>query len=358
MQKSFRCSRRRRRARCRSGFTLIELLVVIAIIAILVALLLPAVQQAREAARKSQCKNNLKQIGLALHNFHDTHQHFPVGIATAWNFTTNTVATGFPGRSEYQGCCWMTYLLPYMDNASLAQDLEPWSRVGEKRSYNGREVQVSMPISSGPDVANTVLDPNLRNFAKKIIPSYKCPSALNTDSSVWGTATASYAGCVGTDPNGYGFFQHDGDLTRMADMTDGLTYTVAVGEAGMYQGSPAVAYTANQEWQPQWIGPPTGHWTNVLKYGGRWETWGRPNGNHPNTMSSGHPGGLHALAGDGGVKWINDKINAAVWISLGTTKRYVIAKSTFDAVVPAFSYDWTIDPNNAANLRENQAQWP
>jgi prepilin-type N-terminal cleavage/methylation domain-containing protein len=83
------------------GFTLIELLVVIAIIAILIALLLPAVQQAREAARRSQCKNNLKQLGLAMHNYHDVHNKFPVG---------------------HYSCCWGTWMvaiLPYIEQAQL-----------------------------------------------------------------------------------------------------------------------------------------------------------------------------------------------------------------------------------------------
>ncbi|HWL07166.1 MAG TPA: DUF1559 domain-containing protein [Planctomicrobium sp.] len=89
-----------------SGFTLIELLVVIAIIAILVSLLLPAVQQAREAARRSQCKNNLKQIGLAIHNYHDTHSIFPPG----------SFHTGSGGCADgLRGSTWFHHLLPYVD---------------------------------------------------------------------------------------------------------------------------------------------------------------------------------------------------------------------------------------------------
>ena len=94
----------------RRGFTLIELLVVIAIIAILVALLLPAVQQAREAARRSSCKNNLKQLGLALHNYHDTFFTFPPGYVRQFS-TGTTEAQSFWG--------WQTYLFPQMEESAL-----------------------------------------------------------------------------------------------------------------------------------------------------------------------------------------------------------------------------------------------
>src|SRR6186713_1030482 len=95
------------------GFTLIELLVVIAIIAILIALLLPAVQQAREAARRTQCKNNLKQQGLALHNYLDTFSTFPIGVSYS---LSNTVAV----RHEYcsGSTNWRVSIFPYLDQAN------------------------------------------------------------------------------------------------------------------------------------------------------------------------------------------------------------------------------------------------
>ena len=103
--------------RQRKAFTLIELLVVIAIIAILIALLLPAVQQAREAARRSECKNKLKQIGLALHNYHSTHQLFPPGgVGYGW-CNVNSTYTGSPVIQNTNG---LSFLLPYLDQAPLS----------------------------------------------------------------------------------------------------------------------------------------------------------------------------------------------------------------------------------------------
>ncbi|QDT66546.1 DUF1559 domain-containing protein [Calycomorphotria hydatis] len=139
--------------RARRGFTLIELLVVIAIIAVLIALLLPAVQQAREAARRSQCKNNLKQLGLALHNYHDSHSTFPPGyvmggVAEAANAAADTTAPS-------QGWAWGTFLLPFLEQAPLYQNL----------SLN----------DDAWDAAN--VDP----FGATVLPAFRCPSDSTTD---------------------------------------------------------------------------------------------------------------------------------------------------------------------------------
>src|SRR5687767_15656460 len=106
------------RFRSRFGFTLIELLVVIAIIAILIALLLPAVQQAREAARRTQCKNNLKQLGLALHNYLDVHGRFPIGqqFRGTWDGTNDSAGAAGNGGT---GFAWGSYVLPFIDQAPL-----------------------------------------------------------------------------------------------------------------------------------------------------------------------------------------------------------------------------------------------
>lgn len=105
----------------RRGFTLIELLVVIAIIAVLIALLLPAVQQAREAARRTQCRNNLKQLGLAMHNYHDVHKMFPPGFVRDWNNGPLGNVWGNEGRNALWS--WPTFLLPFIEQAPLYEQI-------------------------------------------------------------------------------------------------------------------------------------------------------------------------------------------------------------------------------------------
>src|SRR5712692_7045152 len=122
------------RALRRSAFTLIELLVVIAIIAVLVALLLPAVQQAREAARRSQCKNNLKQLGLGHHNYHDAYGRFASNINIIWTGPPYTTANRGWGGSQ---ASHLVNLLPYLDQAplfnginfSIAGTIKPWNQI-------------------------------------------------------------------------------------------------------------------------------------------------------------------------------------------------------------------------------------
>ena len=101
----------------RRGFTLIELLVVIAIIAVLIALLLPAVQSAREAARRTQCINNLKQIGIALHNYHDIVGCFPFGKGSNYSVTV-------PGAPPYARWSWLSQLLPQLEQGTLAAAID------------------------------------------------------------------------------------------------------------------------------------------------------------------------------------------------------------------------------------------
>ena len=136
------------RSRCRCGFTLVELLVVIAIIGILIALLLPAVQAAREAARRSQCSNNLKQMGLALHNYHDTFRAFPLGSRS------NPALTP---RNCY-GTNWRTSILPFLEQQSLFDQLNFES--GRFSSTTG------YPFSGG----NEILE-------GQVLTVYKCPSS-------------------------------------------------------------------------------------------------------------------------------------------------------------------------------------
>jgi prepilin-type N-terminal cleavage/methylation domain-containing protein len=177
------------------AFTLIELLVVIAIIAILIALLLPAVQQAREAARRAQCKNNLVQIGLALQNYHMAHRVLPPGCVNETRPVVNAPVGYDMG--------WLTQILPYLDEGNL---------------YRAFDFSVSAHRQSLPVASPSVLS---------------CPSR-------WNSSGCDYAGChhdveapIDEDNNGVLFLNSS---VRLRDVTDGRRYTIFIGEADPLSG--------------------------------------------------------------------------------------------------------------------------
>ena len=160
----------------RRGFTLIELLVVIAIIAVLIALLLPAVQQAREAARRTQCKNNLKQLGLALHNYHD--------------ITSSTFPSGYVNRKLNGGWGWNSMLLPQLDQASLYNTLG-----GDSMTPNFNSDFALVPATVTP------------NTVQMSIKAFRCPSDTGNDliapnnNFAFSSGRSNYVGVAGTDPS-------------------------------------------------------------------------------------------------------------------------------------------------------------
>jgi len=198
------------------GFTLIELLVVIAIIAVLIALLLPAVQSAREAARRMQCVNNLKQIGIALHNYHDALSIFPPGYIAASKFIDGETDTA-PGWS------WASMILPQLDQPPL---------------YSS--INVYLPIQAAANTTST----------QTILSAFLCPSDQipsggtfpvtdGLGNTVATVAPSSYAACTGSDAadvalglnnddgSGNGlFFRNSG--VRIAAITDGTSQTIAI----------------------------------------------------------------------------------------------------------------------------------
>jgi prepilin-type N-terminal cleavage/methylation domain-containing protein len=321
--------------RRRVGFTLIELLVVIAIIAILIALLLPAVQQAREAARRTQCKNNLKQCGLALHNYHDTHRVFP--FSTAANGSVTTGAARPTIVSNVRG--W-TMLLPmfeqgplynkYDHNAAASSfNVAAGTLAGNVDLVNRTVVSVSLPMLLCPSDNG---DPFYRGTATQYIISPAAATAgihgakTNYDFSVRKNASTSGAGAMlpwdqdnakdaATQwPSRRMFGINKGPTMR--DLTDGSSNTVMLAETTLtvYNGTTAMWGYSNHTSAGIDLGDP-----NPINGINAWVCCGwdtpanaRPNLGHVNhwgNPGSRHTGGMHVTMGDGAVKFISENID-------------------------------------------------
>ena len=297
----------------RTGFTLVELLVVIAIIGILIALLLPAVQAAREAARRAQCSNNLKQIVLALHNYHDSHKSFPSG--TIWAF----------GPYGPMGPTWIGMSLPYLEQKPLADMID------KRYGFGG---------AAGPNM----------EVARQGIPTFLCPSDQEQpnanpmpDYPEGAYAKGNYAGNNGVGPQQHGpdpmcnacdeprkagIFMPN-SKTSIATITDGTSNTAIVSE--LLKG-------------------PTGGWQGVMHYweGPMYQHDRTPNTSIPDEIRYGwcgtlrtfapcietynyhedaklilsarsrHPGGVQVGLADGSVRFASDTIDLVTWQNLGT----------------------------------------
>ena len=299
----------------RRAFTLIELLVVIAIIAVLIALLLPAVQQAREAARRTQCKNNLKQLGLAMHNYHDNYSVFPMGGWVSGNFDMGS---------------YMVRILPFMDQAPL---------------YNQINFNVTI---------DTQVLPNGQQLALQVIPAYICPSddgpLVYTQSQNYGSSPrvkSNYAGNIGNQNSnsapcalGWNLLNSNGsatngdtyDITQISgvlmkwpscvgirDVTDGTSNTLLMGEV-----RPKCSFHEQDGWidsnafwtvtgvginYPTCPGEPGYTGTGCNQEGnGAWGT--------ANAFRSRHVGGAQFVLCDGSTRFISQNINILIFQAL------------------------------------------
>jgi prepilin-type N-terminal cleavage/methylation domain-containing protein/prepilin-type processing-associated H-X9-DG protein len=283
--------------RRRPGFTLIELLVVIAIIGILVALLLPAVQQAREAARRTQCKNNLKQLGLALHNYHDTFSMLPAG----WIGVDPNTTTAFVDGPNGWG--WGSKLLPQLDQAPLSGQIDFRLSIADPRHTEVRRTKLPVfrcPSDTGPD-RWMIRDESGADLVE-----------LSTGTYVGTFGTGEIDACEGLPPGvscpGNGAFFHNSAL-GFQEFRDGLSSTFLVGERRT---------AVELDWFSTWTGYiPEGEEAAVRLLGSTDHT---PNDAHIHfdDFSSNHTGRAHFLLGDGSVKFISSNIDLRVYQAVST----------------------------------------
>jgi prepilin-type N-terminal cleavage/methylation domain-containing protein len=324
----------------RRGFTLIELLVVIAIIAILVAMLLPAVQQAREAARRSDCKNRLKQLGLALHNYHDVYKAFPPGTVNAHRTHSINGQNG-SGRIGI-GAPWICQLLPQLEQKAMFDHVQIIiSERPEVVDWFGNGTYTSRGILVGS-----------QQFAAMDCPSHPDGGGqFGNGTGMEHLGRGNYAACFGKGNYGVAHTKNSavGGLFginskyKMRDLQDGTSNTIAFSElryrTAVFSGPGENQSAPTTDTRGTWAYGAMGADIFSTKIGpnskapdGVWGCRNSPANGMPCTQignsaqtnetfagaRSYHPGGVQACMGDGSVRFVSENINVLVWQALGS----------------------------------------
>lgn len=341
------------RFRDRRAFTLVELLVVIAIIGILVALLLPAIQAAREAARRSQCSNNLKQFGIAMHNFHDVFKNLPVGQY----------------NEDNRYYAWGSYILPFMELQAIQDQMKSggaafvYTKSGNNIEMHAGVGHVPAPVGpwdppSPPTSNSDNYQPAIetgRNHGGVVtdeIPAFMCPSDVLPKEDNNGFGKSNYCVCVGDDSpweaqgatawtspsrniqTGMFRLAQENNWTKvvsLAEVTDGTSNTIMMGEvtesyrinvASIDKMFPLWA-GGNNDWNGQWRMSSWGRLCGPICYMNQdWKFLGFNQWKNTNctpsdySFSSKHPGGAQFVLGDASVKFFQDSIDTTLYSNL------------------------------------------
>lgn len=302
------------------GFTLIELLVVIAVITVLLALLLPAVQQARETARRLQCKNNLKQIGLALHNYHETHGLFPPGAITttfdpspsipwwnAWDDAQQAPGDGFHGTS------WLLQVLPYVDQSSVFNKWDFRTNV----LGNGDLAAMNIPLLYCPTRRNDASDEQSIMFNGNTTGGTDYGGCFGGGNSV-GDGLPHQIHHVDSSIENKSVYPERGvffanSSTKFRDITDGTSSTLLIGEMQRITDNTKVWLNSQDGWAVGGLATlfDTDMNPSHLTNGGLNSGWMQHAG-------SVHEGGAHFCLCDGSVRFISESIDTTLYQQLGS----------------------------------------